>query len=117
MTVIHAVPYVKVDDLEAGIALHRALGYEIRDEERDDNGRYWVQLMNGNSRLMLSNRLVHDRARLTWLFVEDADVAYDELVAEGLAPLGPVTEQDHGTREFLLENPAGDVYVISHHIR
>jgi predicted enzyme related to lactoylglutathione lyase len=116
LTIQRAIPYRRVCDLDAEIAAYtRLLGYAVEDELRDDAGeRFWAMLRNGESRVMLSNRPVHGRSRLTWLYVEDADAAHAAVVAAGGKPLSAPEDQWHGCREFLLETPTGETYVIAH---
>lgn len=113
MEIRASVPYVRVADLDASLAFHRALGYEVDEELSDDHGVFWAALRNGASRLMLSNRPVHDAERLTWLYVDDVEAAYSEMIRAGVSPLGPPENQQHGTREFLVADASGILYVIA----
>jgi predicted enzyme related to lactoylglutathione lyase len=113
--VIAAVPYRTVDDLERHLAHHvDLLGYDVVEELRDESGhRFWASLRCGEARLMSSDRPVHDRTSLTWLYVRDVDAAYRQVLEPGGSPLGPPTLEPHGNREFLVEDPSGDTYVIA----
>ena len=115
MSVLRAVPYRTVRPLEPSVRFYvDRLGWEILEELRDAQGhRFWVSLGAGSARLMLSDRPVHDRERLTWLYVEDVDTVFADVVGRGGNPLTEPQDQQHGTREFLIEGPAGEVLVVA----
>ena len=113
MEIRASVPYVRVADVHASLAFHRALGYEVEEKLSDDHGVFWAALRNGAARVMLSNRPVHDAEQLTWLYVDDVEAAYSEIIRAGLSPLGPPRDQEHGTREFLVADSSGILYVVA----
>ena len=110
-----AVPYLRVSDLAAELRFYQeVLGFEIRQFLRQGDGEiFWAQLQNGDTSVMLSSRPVHDRSRLTWLYVEDVDAIYASLRAQGVEPLSEPKNESHQNREFLIETPDGTVYVIA----
>ncbi len=68
---------------------------------------------NGGCSYMLSSLSVHNRTRLTWLYVEDVDQAYRQIILDEGKPLSQPRNEPHGCREFLVEDPDGEIYVIS----
>lgn len=114
MNVRKAVPCLKVPDMEAALAFYRdVLGFEVSDQLDTEGRPFWAQLTQGTAAIMISDRLVHDRPRLTWLYVDDADAAYAEIRAAGGRPLSGPEDEAHGCREFLIEAPDGEVYVVA----
>lgn len=118
MLVRAAQPYVKVANMEESLAFFQnVLHYEVV-ERLEANGKvFWASLRNGPSLIMISSRPVHDRHRLTWLYVEDVDNAYAEMVQSGFVPISEPTDQQHGTREFIVEDPDGNPFVVSQPIK
>lgn len=118
MRILARVPYRQVADLDGCLRFHtEGLGFEVVERLDDEHGVFWAALRHGPARLMLSNRPVHDRVELTWLYVEDADAAWTELVEAGIRPRTRPADQEHGTREFLVEDPDGRALVIAHRLR
>ncbi len=109
-----AVPYRTVRPLDEHVRFHvDALGFEVVESLAVDGVPFWVALRNGEARLMLSDRPVHSRERLTWLYVDDVEAAFSEFVAAGFLPLSEPADQPHGTREFSCADPSGEVYVVA----
>lgn len=108
-------PYRTVRPLEPSVRFHvDVLGWTILKELRDGAGhRFWVSLGHGGARLMLSDRLVHDREELTWLYVDDVEAAFRCVIEGGGAPEWGPEDQTHGTREFLIQAPDGAAWVIA----
>ncbi len=116
MKFFKVVPYYTVEDLDKEIDFYcKVLGYEVMGSLEDDKGIYWADRRNDKDDIMLSNRLVYDRPRLTWLYVEDVDAAYQEVVKRGGKPLYKPQDTEHQTREFLIEDASGNTLVISQH--
>ncbi len=110
-----AVPYYKVADLEASVRWYcGSLGYVVLESVSDQGEVYWAMLGNGAHRVMLSSRPIHGYESLTWLYVDDVDAVHRELTAAGFQSLTPPTNQVHRNREFLITDPAGNVYVLAH---
>jgi uncharacterized glyoxalase superfamily protein PhnB len=119
MRVKKAVPYVQVRNLNHSLEFHTSvLGYELREVMKFEDGEpFWAHLNNGESSLMLSSLPVHDRPRLTWVYADDTDAAYQECIAAGHQPLTCPKDEEHGCREFVVIDDSGEVYVIAHQLR
>ena len=115
LDVLRTAPYRTVRPLEPAVRFYvDVLGWDVLEELRDGVGhRFWVSLGAGSARLMLSDRPVHGRERLTWLYVENVDAIYESVVRAGGNVLSEPQDQQHGTREFLIEDPGGATLVIA----
>lgn len=50
---------------------------------------------------------------LTYVYVEDVDTAYRELVSRGIEPVDAPGDKYYGIREFLIRDPDGYYYAIA----
>lgn len=118
MKVINAVPYLTVDDLDKELSFYQqSMNYEIVNSLKDEKGIFWVYIRNGGSDLMLSNRLVHGRRKLTWLYVEDVEDAYDQVLKSGGKPLNQPEDFGYNTKEFIINDDAGNTLVIAQRLK
>jgi len=119
MQIRKSVPYEQVSDLPGAIGFYRdVLGYQVRQALRDEGGAvFFASLERGADSIMLSSRPVHDRSRLTWLYVDDVEGAHERLREVGARIVFPPADQEHGNREFLVEGPGGRAIVIAEPLR
>ncbi|MAY75625.1 MAG: hypothetical protein CMJ31_13100 [Phycisphaerae bacterium] len=113
--ILKSVPYRRVPDLPRAVAFYTdQLGFEAIQTIADTEGRpFFVIVRRGEATQMLSSRPVHHRDRLMWIYVDNVDAAHRELVIAGADIPFPPTDQPHGNREFLVEDPAGETLVFA----
>lgn len=136
-------PYLRVANMAESLAFYeKALGFEIANKVEYEGGISWVFLTSWPISLMLSlwpaRSLEHDDdddkhthkpwtgaehvnpwpdiSLVTFLYVDDADAAYERVRAVGYEPLDGPTDQPHGLREFLVQDPDGHYFVVGHRI-
>jgi uncharacterized glyoxalase superfamily protein PhnB len=113
------------------------LGFEVDGEMEDGHGTFFARARKDGLVLLLSTRTLrfiddsHDSrdhehddcgghpyraidmapagelGLTTFIYVDDVDDVYNELLARGVEPLGEPVDQFYGLREFLLRDPDG----------
>jgi uncharacterized glyoxalase superfamily protein PhnB len=136
-------PYLRIANMDESLTFYRAaLGFEVTNKVEHEGSISWAFLRSGPISLMLSvwpaRSLEHDdddeHAHQPWqgvglvnswpdinlvtfLYVQDADAAYERVRAAGYEPLDSPTDQPYGLREFLVRDPDGHCFVIGQRIR
>lgn len=122
------------------------LGFEVTDRIEEGGRTFWARLVRDGVSVMLSTgpvRRMDDGSReddhehdehgqhiyhgptsvvsgelnaVTFLYVEDADAAYEDVKARGVKPADAPADKDYGLREFLVRDPDGYYYAIAHRL-
>lgn len=122
------------------------LGFEVKDQIDEGGRTFWARLAKDSFSVMISTGNVrfmddgsteddheHDEHgqhiyhgptsvvsgelnAVTFVYVEDADAAYEEVKARGIVPEDAPSNKDYGLREFLVRDPDGYYYVIAHRL-
>ena len=122
------------------------LGFEVTDRIEEGGRTFWARLVNDGVSVMLSTgaaRFMEDGSSeddhehdehgqhiyhgptsvaagelnaVTFVYVEDADAAYEEVQARGIVPEDAPSNKDYGLREFLVRDPDGYYYAIAHRL-
>ena len=53
---------------------------------------------------------------VTFIYVENADLAFEEVKSRGITPEDTPVNKDYGLREFLVRDPDGYYYAIAHRL-
>jgi uncharacterized glyoxalase superfamily protein PhnB len=139
MNISDATPYIHVSDVGRSIGFYRdALGFAVVASMEHDGRPAWARLTNGSVSIMVSSliarSLPHDDddnhrhgepwggpgqvagvevQGATWLYVPDVDAQYERLTHAGFETIDRPTDMGHGTREFMIADPDGYIYVIA----
>jgi catechol 2,3-dioxygenase-like lactoylglutathione lyase family enzyme len=123
------------------------LGFLVTDQALEDGRPFWVRLKRDLFSVMISDRpsrFVEDTAPeedhehredghhtfpgvgathagelnlVTFLYVADADAAYQELLDRGVEPLDAPADKFYGVREFLVRDPDGYFYAVAQPVK
>jgi uncharacterized glyoxalase superfamily protein PhnB len=115
-------PSVLYRDADAAMSwLERTLGFERREDHRDEQGNVQhAELSLGSGIVMLGSagvgrepfRSVPAGASLTYCAVEDVDALYERARAAGAEiPLEPA-DTDYGSRDFTVRDPEGNLWAF-----
>ena len=115
-------PSVQYEDADVGIQwLERMLGFERREDVRDDDGNViHAELTFRGSILMLGTAGVGREPfsslpagpRLIYTAVDDVDALHDRAVAAGAEVALELTDTDYGSRDFTLRDPEGNLWAF-----
>lgn len=115
-------PSVMYEDADAGMQwLERMLGFERREDVRDDDGNVvHAELTLRGSILMLGTagvgrepfRSIPAGPRLIYTAVDDADALHDSAVEAGAEVALGLTDTDYGSRDFTLRDPEGNLWAF-----
>ncbi len=122
------------------------LGLEVTDHIEEGGRTFWARLAKDSFSVMISTgnvRFMGDESHeedhehdehgqhiyhgptsvvdgelnaVTFVYVEDADAAYNEVKARGIVPEDAPSNKDYGLREFLVRDPDGYYYAIAHRL-
>jgi uncharacterized glyoxalase superfamily protein PhnB len=109
-------------DADAAMSwLEKTLGFERREDHRDDDGNVvHAELSFGSSILMLSSagvgrepfRSLPAGGRLVYCAIDDVDSLY-ERVKEADADIAlEITDTDYGSRDFTVRDPEGNLWAF-----
>jgi uncharacterized glyoxalase superfamily protein PhnB len=117
-----AFPIVPYPDPRAAIGwLERALGAEPTALHPPDPDEELVhaEVRVGEGLVMLSDTRRQDESPFAlagpvavYVVVEDPDALYERAVAAGAEVVRGLTDQDYGSREFAVRDPAGNVWSL-----
>jgi uncharacterized glyoxalase superfamily protein PhnB len=143
MRINRSTPYLRVRDMQRSLAFYvEGLGFEVTNSLTAEDGLFWARLQRDAYELMLSHRPsrflddghaeddhehdVHGRHVfnvqaaqngelnfVTYLYVDDADAAYEELQGRGIETVDAPEDKFYGLREFLIRDPDGYYYAIA----
>ena len=109
-----AVPVIRVSSSVAAEAFYcKGLGFTLlaswRPDEAKDDPRY-MTLSRDEARLHVhSFQSGTVGASAVYIFVDDVDSLYAELMSKGIAVSGPPIDQEWGTREIAVRDPDRNV--------
>jgi uncharacterized glyoxalase superfamily protein PhnB len=115
-------PNLLYRDAEAAMDwLERTLGFDRREDHRDDEGNVrHAELSLGAAIVMLGSagvgrepfRSLPSGASLVYCAVDDVDALYERARAAGAdIPLEP-TDTDYGSRDFTVRDPEGNLWAF-----
>lgn len=117
---VTAYPIVPYSDAETAMAwLERTLGFERREDIRDDGGSVvHAELALGSAIVMLGTagvgrepfRDVPAGGSLIYLALEDVDALYERAREGGAEIVLEINETDYGSREFTVRDPEGNLW-------
>jgi uncharacterized glyoxalase superfamily protein PhnB len=143
MRINTSTPYLRVRDMRRSLAFYvEGLGFELTNSLTAEDGLFWARLQRDEYELMLSHRPsrflddghsdddhehdAHGRHVfnvqaaqngelnfVTYLYVDDADAAYEELRGRGIETVDAPEDKFYGVREFLIRDPDGYYYAIA----
>jgi predicted enzyme related to lactoylglutathione lyase len=104
-----ATTILRVADMAASMTFYtQVLGFEEAWNYVD-----FAMVRRGKAELFLST---DQGAKGTWvcLILGSADAMHDEVAAKGAKIIMPLTDMEHGMREFWMEDPDGNVLRLGH---
>ena len=115
-------PGLHYRDADAAMSwLERTLGFERREDIRDDDGNVvHAELRLGSGIVMLSTagigrepfRSLPAGAALIYCAVEDVDSLYERARAAGADIAMELTDTDYGSRDFTARDPEGKLWAF-----
>lgn len=114
-------PYLIVDGAEKMIGfLKKAFDAELLHEmtKRPDGTVMHATLKIGNSMVMIADSSEHAKASpvMLYLYVPDADAAYQKAIRAGATSIMEPMDQFYGDRSGGVKDPAGNSWFVSTHI-
>lgn len=112
-----AIPIIAVSDSIAAEAFYcKGLGFTLlsswRPDETRDDPRYMTLVRDSACLHVHSFRGDTVGGAAAYLFVEDVDALYAELLSNGVAVAGPPIDQEWGTREIVVRDADRNVLTI-----
>ena len=132
----HAL-YLRVADIERSLRFYRdGLGFVVERTLEGEEGTFWARLVKDGVVLMVSTRpsriFEHEHEAgeeehrfrsaasvhvgelnvVLYLYVEDADAAFEVLRSRGLETVDEPKNKFYGVREFLVRDPDGYYYAV-----
>ena len=115
-------PNLLYRDADAAMTwLERALGFERREEYRDDQGNVQhAELSLGGAIVMVGTagvgrepfRSVPSGGSLVYCAVDDADAVYERAKAAGAEIALDLMDTDYGSRDFTARDPEGNLWAV-----
>ena len=108
-------PTLRYRDPETAIDwLERALGFELQDSYRDDDGEIThAQLAFRRSLIMIGpDTGPSSGPAWTYLVADDVDGLHGRAVEHGAEVVLPLQDQDYGSREFTVRDADGHLWSI-----
>ena len=100
-----ALPALPCDDVPAAVAWYRdVLGFRINYQQGD----LGVMDRDAITLLLIARTAQHQGIGSCTVYVSDADVLYEELLAKGARVLGPPISHPWGLRDFQVVDPEGN---------
>ncbi len=114
-------PYLIVDGAEKVIGfLQKAFDAELFNEmtKRPDDKVMHVALKIGNSMIMIADSSEYAKASpvMLYLYVPDADAAYQKAIKAGATSIMEPMDQFYGDRSGGVKDPAGNSWFVGTHI-
>jgi uncharacterized glyoxalase superfamily protein PhnB len=117
-----AYPTLRYDDAEAAMQwLERTLGFERREDHRDDDDNVvHAELALGSALIMLSCaargrepfRSIPAGGGLIYIGVDDVDSLYERTREAGADIALELTDTDYGSRDFTVRDPEGTLWAF-----
>jgi uncharacterized glyoxalase superfamily protein PhnB len=117
-----AYPSLLYDDAETAMQwLERTLGFERREDHRDDDGNVvHAELALGSALIMLGSagrgrepfRSLSAGGSLVYIGIDDVDSLYERAREAGADVALELTDTDYGSRDFTVRDPEGTLWAI-----
>lgn len=113
-------PFLMVEDADKLVDfLKSAFGAQQKDILYDKEGRVWhAQLQVGDSMIMVADSMGKHPSQpgSLYLYLDDADAAYEQALAAGAESVVPPKNQFYGDRAAGVRDPSGNIWWVATHI-